>query len=71
MTDKREVPVYCYQCVAGPDLMKVEVEDVVATRIVSNFVVRDEHPGGGGGRRRRHLEVDPDQPGRFSTGLRA
>ena len=27
MTDKREVPVYCYQCVAGPDLMKVEVED--------------------------------------------
>ena len=31
MPDKREVPVYCYQCVAGPDLMKVEVEDGVAT----------------------------------------
>ena len=47
MTDKKTVPVYCYQCVAGPDLMKVEVEDGVATRIVSNFDIRDEHPGGG------------------------
>jgi phenylacetyl-CoA:acceptor oxidoreductase len=47
MADKREVPAYCYQCVAGPDLMKVEVEDGVATRITSNFDIRDEHPGGG------------------------
>ena len=47
MADKREIPVYCYQCVAGPDLMKVEVEDGVAVRIVSNYDVRDEHPGGG------------------------
>ena len=40
-------PVYCYQCVAGPDLMKVQVEDGVATRIRSNFDARDDHPGGG------------------------
>ena len=46
-TGKTKVPVYCYQCVAGPDLMKVEVEDGVATRIVSNYDIRDEHPGGG------------------------
>ena len=34
MSDKKEVPVYCYQCVAGPDLLKVEVEDGVATHVV-------------------------------------
>ncbi|MDH3637669.1 MAG: molybdopterin-dependent oxidoreductase [Gammaproteobacteria bacterium] len=47
MGDKKTVPVYCYQCVAGPDLLKVEVEDGVATRIASNFDIRNEHPGGG------------------------
>ena len=47
MPEKHRVPVYCYQCVAGPDLMKVEVEDGVATRIVSNYDIKDEHPGGG------------------------
>ena len=40
-------PVYCYQCVAGPDLMKVQVEDGVATRVRSNFDASDRHPGGG------------------------
>ena len=44
---RRHVPIYCYQCVAGPDLMKVEVEDGVATRISSNFDISEEHPGGG------------------------
>jgi len=43
----KQVPIFCYQCVAGPDLMKVEVEDGIATRIASNFDIRDEHPGGG------------------------
>jgi phenylacetyl-CoA:acceptor oxidoreductase len=47
MGEKKTVPVYCYQCVAGPDLLKVEVEDGVATRIASNFDIRNEHPGGG------------------------
>jgi len=47
MSHRRKVPVYCYQCVAGPDLMKVEVEDGVAKRVVSNYDIRDEHPGGG------------------------
>ena len=28
---KKKVPIFCYQCVAGPDLMKVEVEDGVGT----------------------------------------
>jgi phenylacetyl-CoA:acceptor oxidoreductase len=44
---KKQVPIYCNQCVAGPDLMKVDVEDGVATRIVSNFDIEDKHPGGG------------------------
>jgi len=44
---KKQVPVYCYQCVAGPDLLKVEVEDGVAKRIASNYDIRGEHPGGG------------------------
>ena len=45
--DRKKVPVYCYQCVAGPDLMRVEVEDGVATRIESNYNITDRHPGGG------------------------
>jgi phenylacetyl-CoA:acceptor oxidoreductase len=44
---KRQVPIYCYQCVAGPDLMKVEVENGIATRIESNWDIRNQHPGGG------------------------
>ena len=34
MTSKK-VPIYCYQCVAGPDLLTVEVEDGVAKRVES------------------------------------
>jgi phenylacetyl-CoA:acceptor oxidoreductase len=44
---KKQVPIYCYQCVSGPDLMKVEVENGVATRIESNWDIRKQHPGGG------------------------
>src|SRR3989304_10191700 len=45
--EKKQVPIYCYQCVSGPDLMKVEVENGVATRIESNWDIRNQHPGGG------------------------
>jgi phenylacetyl-CoA:acceptor oxidoreductase len=45
--EPKRVPVYCYQCVAGPDLLRVEVEDGVATRVHSNFALADQHPGGG------------------------
>jgi len=41
------VPTYCYQCVAGPDLLKVRVEDGVATEVGPNFDAADVHPGGG------------------------
>jgi len=47
VSERHTVPIYCNQCVAGPDLMKVEVEDGVATRIQSNFDIKGEHPGGG------------------------
>jgi phenylacetyl-CoA:acceptor oxidoreductase len=43
----RKVPIYCYQCVAGPDLLTVEVRDGVAERIESNYGVSAQHPGGG------------------------
>ena len=36
----RKVPEYCYQCVAGPDLLTVKVEDGVATEVEPNFAAR-------------------------------
>ncbi|HYG90823.1 MAG TPA: molybdopterin-dependent oxidoreductase [Azospirillum sp.] len=42
----RSVPTYCYNCVAGPDLMTVVVEDGVATNIRPNFAAK-EHPAAG------------------------
>jgi phenylacetyl-CoA:acceptor oxidoreductase len=41
------VPIYCYNCVAGPDLLAVKVENGVATDIAPNFNARDLHPGDG------------------------
>ena len=43
----RRVPTYCYQCVAGPDLLMVRVEDGVATGIEPNVCAAAIHPGGG------------------------
>ena len=40
-------PTYCYQCVAGPDLLQVTVEDGIATEVEPNFNVADVHPGAG------------------------
>ncbi len=42
-----KVKSYCYQCVAGPDLLEVEVEDGVATAVTPNFDAAGIHPGGG------------------------
>src|SRR3989337_2484753 len=38
---------YCYQCVAGPDLLRVTVKDGVATEVEPNFAAAGVHPGGG------------------------
>jgi phenylacetyl-CoA:acceptor oxidoreductase len=43
----RHVPTYCYQCVAGPDLLTVKVVDGVATEVEPNFCAAEVHPGGG------------------------
>jgi phenylacetyl-CoA:acceptor oxidoreductase len=40
-------PTYCYQCVAGPDLLTVKVVDGVATEVEPNFCAAEVHPGGG------------------------
>ncbi len=46
-TETRRVPTYCYQCVAGPDLLTVKVVDGVATEVEPNFCAAHVHPGGG------------------------
>ena len=43
----RNVSTYCYQCVAGPDLLTVRVEDGAATEIGPNFAAAEVHPAGG------------------------
>ncbi|MCC6534254.1 MAG: molybdopterin-dependent oxidoreductase [Burkholderiales bacterium] len=43
----RRVPIYCNQCVCGPDLFKVQVQDGVALRIEPNFDLEGVHPAGG------------------------
>jgi phenylacetyl-CoA:acceptor oxidoreductase len=44
---ERTVSTYCYQCVAGPDLLKVRIEDDVATEVAPNFDAAEVHPAGG------------------------
>ncbi len=43
----KNVPGYCYNCVAGPDLLTVKVVDGVATEILPNFAAAGIHPGNG------------------------
>jgi phenylacetyl-CoA:acceptor oxidoreductase len=47
MSTTRKVPVYCYQCVAGPDLLNVVVQDNVAVRVEPNWNFREAHPAAG------------------------
>ncbi len=49
---KQEAPAvkratYCYQCVAGPDLLTVKVVNGIATEVEPNFGACSVHPGGG------------------------
>ncbi len=46
-SSKTEVSSYCYQCVAGPDLIKIDIKDGVATGIRPNFSASEIHPAGG------------------------
>jgi phenylacetyl-CoA:acceptor oxidoreductase len=39
-----QVATYCYQCVAGPDLLRVKVEDGVATEVGPNFDAANDTP---------------------------
>ena len=43
----RRVPTFCYNCVSGPDFMKVKVENGVATEIEPNFDAEHVHPARG------------------------
>jgi len=43
----RRIPTYCYQCVAGPDLLTVKTVDGIATEVEPNFCAADIHPGAG------------------------
>ncbi|MGB8265896.1 MAG: molybdopterin-dependent oxidoreductase [Candidatus Velthaea sp.] len=44
---RTRVPTYCYQCVAGPDLLTVQVEGGVALSVEPNFAAEPIHPGNG------------------------
>lgn len=44
---RTKVPEYCYQCVAGPDLLNVVVEDGTATCVEPNGKFADIHPAAG------------------------
>ena len=44
---QQKIPVYCYQCVAGPDLLKVIVQDDVAVGVEPNGDLADVHPACG------------------------
>ena len=46
-SNTKYISTFCYQCNAGPDLLKVKVEDGVATEVVPNFSLRDVHPADG------------------------
>lgn len=43
----QKYPTYCYQCVAGPDLLTVKVEKGVATEVEPNFAAAGIHPAAG------------------------
>jgi phenylacetyl-CoA:acceptor oxidoreductase len=43
----KTVPTYCYQCVAGPDLLQVRVKDGIATEVEPNFAATDVTPSAG------------------------
>ena len=44
---RKEVSSYCYQCVAGPDLLKIEIEKGVPVQVRPNFSAAEIHPAGG------------------------
>ncbi len=46
-SETKSVPSYCYQCVAGPDLMKVDVIDGVPVQIRPNGTAAAVHPAHG------------------------
>ena len=46
-TKSEYVSSFCYQCNAGPDLLKVRVEDGVATEVIPEFGLKGVHPADG------------------------
>ena len=44
-TAAKWVPTYCFNCVAGPDLLTVKVENGVATEVAPNFRGKGIHFG--------------------------
>ena len=44
MGTSRSVPSYCFNCVSGPDFLRVRVEDGVARCVEPNHEGADVHP---------------------------
>ncbi len=45
--DVRNIPTTCYQCVAGPEVLNVKIEDGVATEVSPHHELAPFHPGDG------------------------
>lgn len=43
----KSIPTYCYNCVAGPCMMRVETKDGVACNVAPNFDAEGIHPANG------------------------
>ena len=43
----KSVPTYCYNCVAGPCMLRVETKNGVACNIAPNFDAEGIHPANG------------------------
>jgi phenylacetyl-CoA:acceptor oxidoreductase len=43
----QRLPTFCYNCVSGPDFLRVKVEDGVATEVEPNFDAEHVHPARG------------------------
>jgi len=46
-SNRKSVSSYCYQCVAGPDLLKVDIQDGIPYQIRPNASAADIHPAAG------------------------
>jgi phenylacetyl-CoA:acceptor oxidoreductase len=66
-----KAPVFCHQCAAGPDFLKVAVREGVAVGVEPNSEMADVHPAGGKVCARAYGPMQkPYNPGRIKSPMR-